>query len=161
METIEYRTIDKSTWGAGPWQDEPDKVQFPDPDTGLPCLMVRNPRSGNWCGYVGVAEGHPAYAKKYCDVDVEVHGGLTFSAPCRPGSSESRDICHVLAPGEPDHVWWLGFDCAHWDDYMPAYSEKFRDFDEAGAGEYRDAEYVRAELRDLARQVHELRGGKE
>jgi hypothetical protein len=38
MDTIEYRTIDKSQWGPGPWQDEPDKKQWQDEATGLPCL---------------------------------------------------------------------------------------------------------------------------
>ena len=41
METIDYRTVDKTTWGAGPWQDEPDKKQWRD-ETGFPCLIVRN-----------------------------------------------------------------------------------------------------------------------
>jgi hypothetical protein len=31
-----YTTVDKSEWGAGPWNDEPDKVQFTDKETGLP-----------------------------------------------------------------------------------------------------------------------------
>jgi hypothetical protein len=46
----EYRTIDKSAWGPGPWTDEPDKVQWTDTATGLPCLAKRNPRGGHWCG---------------------------------------------------------------------------------------------------------------
>lgn len=53
-----YTTMDKSTWGDGPWQHEPDKVQWTDEATGLPCLAVRN-RFGAWCGYVGVDEDHP------------------------------------------------------------------------------------------------------
>lgn len=36
METLEYRTKDKSTWGDGPWQQEPDKKQWQDAATGLP-----------------------------------------------------------------------------------------------------------------------------
>ena len=44
----------------GPWDNEPDKIQWVDETTGLDCLMVRN-WWGSWCGYVGVPEGHPLY----------------------------------------------------------------------------------------------------
>lgn len=81
METIEYRNVvDKSSWPRGPWDDEPDKKQWRDPASGLPCLIVRGP-SGSLCGYVAVGPDHPAYGKGYDDVDVTVHGGLTFAAP--------------------------------------------------------------------------------
>ncbi len=43
MEKIEYRTVDKTGWGEGPWQSEPDKRQWQDEATGLPCLIVRGP----------------------------------------------------------------------------------------------------------------------
>jgi hypothetical protein len=136
MKTIEYRTIDKSTWGPGEWQDEPDKVQWQDEATGLPCLAVRQGRSGHWCGYVAVAEGHPyflidwdrcflrpACEDYYCDhcpaSVVTVHGGLNFAALCGPEAEESG-VCHTVDAGEPDHVWWLGFDCAHSGDHCPA-----------------------------------------
>jgi hypothetical protein len=45
---------------SGDWMGEPDKAQWPDPSTGLPCLAVRN-RFGVWCGYVGVSPGHRYY----------------------------------------------------------------------------------------------------
>lgn len=65
MKTIEYTTIDKSTWGPGPWQEEPDKIQYVDEATGLPCLIVRNgPTIGALCGYVGVLPGHPLHGKR-------------------------------------------------------------------------------------------------
>jgi hypothetical protein len=59
METREYRFIDKSEWDRGPWDNEPDKVQWQDAATGLPCIARRSEAMGSWCGYVGVAEGHP------------------------------------------------------------------------------------------------------
>ncbi len=80
MERIEYRTKDKSGWGNGPWQNEPDKIQWMDEATGYPCLMVRP--HGSWCGYVGVPPTHPAFGKSYDDVNVSVHGGLTFASKC-------------------------------------------------------------------------------
>ena len=59
VRALAWRTMDKSTWGAGPWQDEPDKLQWPDPATGAPCMMIRGQATGAWCGYVGVFPSHP------------------------------------------------------------------------------------------------------
>ncbi|MGE5512362.1 MAG: hypothetical protein ACM31O_14035 [Bacteroidota bacterium] len=84
MKTIDYIAVaDKSDWGDGPWMSEPDKRQWVDKATGLPCLIVRN-SLGALCGYVGVSKSHPAYGKDYFDVDVRVHGGLTFARQCAP-----------------------------------------------------------------------------
>lgn len=161
METREYRTVDKSVWGPGPWTDEPDKIQWQDPATGLPCLIVRGP-AGALCGYVGVPEGHPCFGKEYGDCEpvtpldedtsyIDVHGGLTFSDFCADSEDESRHICHVPGPGEPDRVWWLGFDCAHFYDLSP----KYKDDDMLGGPErsYRGIEYVKREVEKLARQL--------
>lgn len=65
MKAISYHTVDKSTWGLGPWQEEPDKRQWLDKETGYPCLIVRNARLGFLCGYVGVPRRHPAYQLHY------------------------------------------------------------------------------------------------
>jgi hypothetical protein len=161
METREYRTADKSEWGEGPWQTEPDKIQWQDEATGLPCLIVRNTRvTGALCGYVGVAEGHPDFAKGYNDVEVEVHGGLTFAAFCTETDDESSHICHRPAPGEPDHVWWLGFDCSHSGDLSPAmearYSKSALGSTRYGVGweeTYKTIPYVKAEVTRLAEQL--------
>jgi hypothetical protein len=78
----------------GEWNSEPDKIQWVDEATGLDCLMHRGP-GGFWCGYVGVAEGHPAFGKDYDSVGVEVHGGLTYADFCQDTGDESHGICHV------------------------------------------------------------------
>lgn len=150
MEQKTYFTIDRGAWPKGPWDTEPDKVQWPDEATGLPCLAVRNRyNSGHWCGYVGVAEGHPAFGLDYNEVDVaDVHGGLTFAAACNPGEGEAQGICHVPGPGEPDHVWWLGFDCHHGFDAAPGDDPRF-DY----GGVYRTLGYVRANCAVLAEQL--------
>lgn len=117
----EWTTIDKSEWGEGPWQDEPDKVQWTDKPTGLPCLIVRNELTGSLCGYVGVEPGHPYHGKSEDDVELDAHGyGVNFSDECSPGETEATGICHVPEPGQSDDVWWFGFDCGHWRDLMPA-----------------------------------------
>jgi hypothetical protein len=113
---------------------------------------------------VGVSKDHPSFQKNYDDVEgVGVHGGLTFSDFCQESDS-NHGICHLVEPGDDDHVWWLGFDCAHAGDMSPAFKEwgmKFLRYDQ-----YRDMEYVRGQCQNLARQLKEVesavqRGRKE
>jgi hypothetical protein len=150
--------IDRSEWGAGQWDGEPDKVQWTDEVTGHVCLAKRNPRSGNWCGYVGVAPSHPWHGKDYDDLPdygPKVHGGLTFSDLCQEGPPEAT-ICHIPAPGEPDGLWWFGFDCHHYMDFAPGaaalnrkYGFNFSDSDES----YKPLAYVKNECASLAKQL--------
>lgn len=70
METREWRWLDKSAWGSGEWTSEPDKKQWADAATGLPCLIVRGP-FGALCGYVGVPQDHPAFGLHYDGVTKE------------------------------------------------------------------------------------------
>lgn len=173
MQAIEYRTQDKSTWGDGPWQQEPDKVQFQDEATGLPCLIVRN-HNGALCGYVGVAEGHPLFGKSYDTDETEgrgasieklaVHGGITFGNFCQPitdEGDEARYICHIPGPGEPDKVWWLGFDCGHGFDVCPALDVHMPKAlkallhapDWAREPTYKSLDYVKGQIASLAEQI--------
>lgn len=112
-----YTTMDKSAWGPGPWQGEPDKMQWVDWETDLDCLIVRN-HFGALCGYVGVPPEHPWHGVDGRD-DIDVHGGLTYAASCQEGADEAEGICHVPAPGRSPDVWWFGFDCGHFHDIMP------------------------------------------
>jgi len=52
---------------------------------------------GHRCGYVTVPKDHPWHGKTYNDVDLDVHGGLTYA-------------------GMEDGDWWFGYDCAHFGD---------------------------------------------
>ena len=143
METKEYTgLVDRTGWRSGPWDSEPDKIQWLDEDTKLPCLIHRN-GAGGLCGYVGVSNDHPSFGKGYDDIDVSVHGGLTYADKCQ-GS-----ICHVVEQGEDDDVWWLGFDCVHFNDAAPGY--RFTD-----GGVYRDINYVKTEVQSLAKQLHSM-----
>ena len=110
VKRIEYHTIDKSGWAPGPWRDEPDKIQWRDEETGLPCLIVRAGADlGHLCGYVGVLRDHPLYGLDYSHdlvACVDAHGGITFTDTCRSGPEESS-VCHVVESGEDDEVWWI------------------------------------------------------
>ena len=149
--TREYHTVDKSTWGDGPWQSEPDKRQWQDEATGLPCLIVRGP-SGALCGYVGVPSTHPEHGADYDHVGVEVHWGLTFSDSCAH-SAEDTGICHVPGEGDPDNVWWFGFDCAHSGDFCPRRESTLRHLGLGRADVYRDISFVEREVTSLAKQL--------
>jgi hypothetical protein len=63
-------------------------------------LVVLN-HNAHRCGYVAIPKEHPAYnAGSYDDIDVEVHGGLTFfSEP------------HIVESTCEDK--WAGFDAGH------------------------------------------------
>jgi len=139
--------IDRTGWPAGPWDGEPED-RWEGRHAGFPVLAVRN-HSGNWCGYVGVPPGHPWFRGDSEHVDAEVHGGLTYAAPCQ---SNGGPICHVPAAGEPDNVWWLGFDCAHWGDIIPGI-DRFRRPGDDGKEVYRSLAYVQEETRRLADQA--------
>lgn len=141
------KAIDKTAWGEGEWQHEPDHKNWKDAATGLPCLAHRHPSSGHWCGYVAVPPGHPAHGKSYDDVLVEVHGGLTYANEC------AGDICHVPEPGEPDNVFWLGFDCAHAGDLIPRASREDKAIFSSYGETYKPLSYVESECAALAQQL--------
>ena len=168
MKEISYSTKDKSGWGEGPWQNEPDKIQFEDPATKMPCLIVRN-EVGALCGYVGVTSDHPAFEQHYDSQvlrGVEAHGGLTFSNFCQREETPAYGICHIPGKNEPHKIWWLGFDCAHLGDICPQMDAfmrelgreplRYRDiFDDYG-DTYKTVEYVREGCARLASQLHAI-----
>lgn len=147
--------VERKGWPAGPWDNEPDYEQWTT-RSGLPGLIVRN-RLGALCGYAALFADHQAYGKKCDDVDVEAHGGLTYSGKC------SGHICHVPQPGQPDDVYWFGFDCSHAFDLSPGMHASLRQhgaidlLPRAEWETYRDMAYVRAEVEQLAEQLAAMR----
>ncbi len=128
------------------WKNEPDKEQFYYND--VPCLIVRGPM-GALCGYAGVYPDHPWYEKGYLEVDMNVHGGLTFSAPC---AEDGGKICHVPKKDEQP-VWWFGFDCAHGFDFCPSSNNSLGL--EMDNEVYRNIDYVRNHIKSMADQILE------
>ncbi len=140
--------LDRTDWSAGEWDNEPiDKAAWKDNETGLDCMIHRN-SMGTWCGYVGVPEDHPFFGDDYDQhYDLNVHGGLTFADACHGMEESGKGICHPNDEG--DHVWWFGFDCAHYMDKIPNRRMSAMD------GTYRNQEYVTAEVTSLAKQLAE------
>jgi hypothetical protein len=63
-----------------------------------------------------------------------------------------RAICHSPGLGEPDDVWWFGFDCAHSGDLVPGMPL----YTGLAGGVYRDQAYVRGECAKLAAQLAQV-----
>ena len=102
---------------------------------GFDCCILR-PRAkimGHLNGYVKLDEGHKYYNKDYDDILVEVHGGLTFSNLMSKGNG-------YLPEG-----FWIGFDCAHFEDLIPMMSNM--------DGTYRNMEYVEQEIKNMVDQL--------
>lgn len=158
---LTWTFMDKSGWGDGPWQHEPDKVQFYDPNTGYTCMIIRNHR-GALCGYVGVPEWHSCYKKNYSVPTVRVHGSLNYSR-------HSNGHAHIPYPEEPENLWWFGFDCSHSRDLSPALPTILIEdttpegvlmrqiFVKISSRQiYRDLQYVKEECLSLAKQLKEI-----
>jgi hypothetical protein len=149
-EAVKPRVIDRSTWGSGPWDGEPDRVDFRTFD-GFAALALRQPM-GHWCGYVAVPPGHPAHGSKD-DCIVDVHGGVTYASEC------AGNVCHVPDDGEPADVWWIGFDFSHAYDLIPSTNAAFATLMGSGSRNrdvYRDLTYVRAECEIVGRQLQDM-----
>lgn len=108
-----------------------EKFRFLDYD----CFAKRGP-VGAWCGYVRIPENHVVYKKGYTELDIECHGGLSFSDFGLPNHPEEQG-------------WFIGFDCAHCTDIAP---EMFFYFGFDG-GTYRTKEYVIEELKNIVIQL--------
>ena len=117
---------------------EGDHEEWIDEYSGYPCIIHRVKPYGCWCGYVRVPEAHNCFDKYYDDIDVYVHGGLTFSGNSLP------DWKH-----EKETKGWLGFDCGHAGDIIPYLWKE---------GTYRTKEYVKQECTELAKQLKDLEG---
>lgn len=157
-----FGLVDRTGWAPGPWDGEPDRVDFR--AHGFPCFVSRHLHFGNLCGYVAVPPDHPLHGVHYGDVDLSAHGGITYSNKCQ------GHICHVPEPGEPDDVWWFGFDCGHTFDLHPGRDAKLRSLGaefpslpspssilvkELFQDRYRTLEYVLKETEALAQQLAE------
>jgi hypothetical protein len=131
-----------------PWETEPDQKDFV--YVGLNCAIRRTEQLGHLCGYVQIPEDHALAQMDYNIIfdnyDIDVHGGLTFS-----GSANWL--------GEKGS-WWIGFDCGHLGDFSPEIRRLVPGISSFGNEQYRDIEYVTAEVKSLAEQIAALAAAK-
>ena len=161
---------------------------------GLKCVVVMQ-RMGHRCGYVGVPKEHRLFGKNYTDylkikkADIsdkevsgilplmfaimddderirieayfQVHGGITFSG--------GRGEYPIQV-----HLWWFGFDCAHYEDMNDYESAKklfssdldaVRQLEELEqiardcgmVGEIRSFKYAKDQCKKLAEQLADFK----
>lgn len=107
----------------GPWTGEAEKIAWIDPATGMNCI-IRRSAYGHLCGYVAVEPGHPFYGfgadALPRDPGLEVHGRVAYAQACEHRRPVSTSIWR--SPPTPDgpSAWWLGFECNHSFDLVPA-----------------------------------------
>jgi hypothetical protein len=147
IEHVETGLVDRTGWGPGPWDGEPDRVMWA---AAAPphyrCMVSRaDAELGHLNGYVAVRQGHPAHGLD-CDNaalhEIEVHGGLTFTG---------RGV---------EDSWVLGFDCGHHLDVQPGMDAHMTFADERWRPQYKTIAYVRGEVERLAAQLARIAAGK-
>lgn len=134
MSPDEWNRIKLQLFGPGEWMEEPDELDFQ--YLGFDCRLRRN-QMGSWCGYVKVPEDHVYHGKTWDDLDIGVHGGITF--------------CEKLEDG-----YWIGFDCAHCYDISPVLDKAFGNcFADVV---YRNMDYCMNECKKMVDQLKERYG---
>lgn len=97
------------------------------------CSIRRNTRSGHLCGYVILTPDNDFFGKDYDNIPVSCHGGLTYAS-------------------EEGSNWIIGFDCAHYDDLQPFYTDQDIYNDNRV---YKDMEFVTEECESICEQIAE------
>jgi hypothetical protein len=123
-----------------PWEKEPTEEKWVDEGTNLHCRIRRHPEYMHLCGYVGVGSDHPNFGEGEDKLNLEVHGGLTYSST------------------EDDGIHWFGFDCAHAGDLSPGIlihllKTRITEYGYLRDETYRTWGYVKAETLRLAEQL--------
>lgn len=138
---IEHGIVDRTLFGKGQWDDEPDLIEWSD---GELHFRIKRMQFGHLYGYIGVERDHPLYGVPYQEVSYEipVHCGLTYSDHSR------CTICHRDRP----KIHWIGFDCAHYNDFSPGLSFNWK---VEISSTYKSISYVKGKLSDAAAWIHE------
>lgn len=140
--------INKVGWGEGVWQLEPDQSHFT-LENGSPGIIKRDDINGALMGYMPIGREHPFHGKSFDKIPVDVHGGLSFS------KNELIYDDQLAWFASSKGWWWIGFDCAHAFDIMPAVGNMgMKPYPNAT---YKPYHYVRWELNRLAMQIERLK----
>lgn len=125
----EYEVEPNESW----WKHEP---------SGLFCVIRRHPSMKHLCGYVSF----PRSLSGEEENSISVHGGVTFNG--------KNEFCDALVSEEQPN--WVGFDCAHYMDYIP----QMRALGLSAPGTYKNWAYVKEELNSLAGQLKAILDSK-
>ena len=93
------------------------------------------------CCYIQIPKEHRYYKKNYDDIDINCHGGLTFS---------KSDLYF-----NPTESWWIGWDYAHGNDYMGYYGlDCLKGFDHSNDKKWTTQELLN-DVKDVIKQLKE------
>lgn len=95
-------------------------------------LRVSPDNLGHLCGYVRIEED----VQGYYHLDLEVHGGVTFSGQL-----------------EGEEGYWVGFDCAHAGDITPMADEGFNVILAGEGYTYKNMDYVENQIENMIDQI--------
>jgi hypothetical protein len=127
---------------------EGDFEEWIDPLSNYMCRILRNIQFQTWNGYVRIPEKHPCFGKDYDDIDVNVHGGLSYGGDHFP---------NYINPTKEVGYYWFGFDTSHAWDRQPRiiihFPSPWRKNDV-----YRDKDYITKEVTKLAKQLKDMEG---
>ena len=87
----------------------------------VPITWVQGSITGWGNGYVVLSKEHPLNGVYYDDIDVSVHGGLTFS---EYGKNINSDKYFTKPDFIKDDDWIVGFDTCHWGDNKDNWTEE-------------------------------------
>ena len=63
--------------------------------------------------YIGLSKSHPYYKKHYDYININCHGGLTFSS-----ETITRELSFINETKKASKdIWWIGWDYTHSGDY--------------------------------------------
>ena len=127
-----------------PWEHEPNEEEWVHDLTGYKCTIWRHRTLGHLNGYVAIPKGHKMWGTGYDVLDVDVHGGPTYSE-----LDEKTD------------EWVIGFDCGHGGDFSPKLVATLMKYTETDLSrhmkdKYRDWAWVKEQVCSLARQLKML-----
>lgn len=140
-----FNLVNRSSWldwdnsQDPPWKDEPDEVLFV--CLNYYCAIMRN-HLGALCGYAAVPLEHPWFglnANNALTLTLHAHGGITFCGYIEPVK------IYIAEPS--NHLWWFGFDCAHYQDLVPAFITR------GMSRTYKNEAFVRKECEGVVQQI--------
>lgn len=160
--------VDRQFWMPGPWDQDPyDRAQWPDLQTGLPCLAIRA-EIGAWTAYVGVPDAHPLYGQSleygrvnFCGPTDELHYIEPPEVAPDAYVDENNPLSALDVVRLPPKLWFFGFDAASGRDIVPLMqaverkmaktSNLFRAY--GGEPSYKNLDYVIEQCAKLAQTL--------
>lgn len=130
---------------------------------GYPCVVLFQPLAFR-TGYVALPKTSKFYGKGFDEIPICCHGGLTYGR-------------NYLFGQDDEETWWIGFDCAHYDDGYDVEQTKeyykndkeaseqlhrLRDLHEMTNEYYsfRTLDYVKSDCMSIVNQIIELESEK-